>query len=100
MRENWKNNTKFGENCYLRTRKLSKMNWFKKLNPWLHSNNKVFEIICIYRSPNLNKNVNYKQLEPLNDVAFTLYKSENIILFEDFSFPNFDKAKQLGYVSS
>ena len=49
----------------------------------------VFDIICIFRSPNWSKE-EYILLQQLNKVPFTSDNSENIIMVEDFNLPNVD----------
>ena len=76
--------------------KISKSNWLEKVESLALRKIDVedFDIICIYRFPNLSKE-EYILQELLNKVPFTSDKPENIIIVGDFNLPHVDGANGL-----
>ena len=96
FREDRKNNSGFGGSVIFvhNSLKVSKLDWFENtesLAVKVHiSNDKIVNVVCVYRSPNLTKAENNKLLNQLDKVPFLSEQLENIIMVGDFNLPNVD----------
>ena len=96
FREDRSDNSGFGGSVIYvhNSLKVSKLDWFAKtesLAVKIHtSNDKILNVICVYRSPNLTKVENNLMLDQLDKVPFTSAHFENILMVGDFNLPNVD----------
>ena len=95
FREDRSENSSFGGSVIYVHKSLSvtKLDWFDKsesLAVKITISNKILNVICVYRSPNLTKAQNSKLLNQLRKVPFTAETCENIVMVGDFNLPNTD----------